>query len=373
MKRILCLVLTVIFILNCLTVCGFAADSDSSSALITGITVAFPASKSFTLGVYQSRKLYINVSPESAAENVSWSVADKKIATVSSDGVVTAKKEGKTNVTVFSTDGSKKSLTYTVTVKARKEGNNVSTKSCTIVNTENAKYTYERLTKDLKSLKQSYPYIFDYVSLGKSYDNRDIYEIVIGNRGSKNKILVQSTVHAREYINSLLVMEQVEALCANYYTGTYRAKYYSELLDNCCFYIIPMVNPDGVAISTKGADGIKDDTLRAKVIKMCKKYGDGKSSYYKKWKANARGVDLNRNWDCNWKTAKKLSTHACSSGYKGSAPNSEKETKILKKAVETVKPKVVISYHSNGEVIYWDFIYIFRMDIIGKDFPRSLK
>ena len=345
MKKILCLVLSVVFILSCLSVYGFAEDSDGStntesSVCITEMSPVDPSSKEIKLAAYQSRPIIISVLPTDAKDLVSWSVADKTIARVSADGVVTGKKAGKTTVTVAAADGSRKKITYKVTVTARQPGNNLSTESCTVVNTQKSKYTYDQMCKDLKILKQTYPYLLDYVSLGKTYDNREIYEIVIGNKDSKNKIFVQSTIHAREYINSMLVMEQVEALCANYYSGSYRGKYYSELLENCCFYIVPMSNPDGVAISTKGADGIRDNTLRSKVIKMYKKYGEGKSSYYTKWKANARGVDLNRNWDCNWKS-KKTVTYACSEGYKGSSPVSEKETKILKNEVETLKPKAI--------------------------------
>ncbi len=355
MKRVICLILTLIAVLNCLTLSGFAAGT-GVSAKITSITAADPDTKNVTVARFQSRKLYISVLPKGAENNVSWSVADKSVAVVSQDGTVTGKNVGNTTVTVTSTDGSKKSVTYKVTVTARKDGNSLSTDSCTVVNTQKTAYPYGQLCKDIKGLKQKYPYIFDYVSLGTSYDNRQIFELIIGNKNSKNKIFVQATVHAREYINSVLVMKQAEALCENYYSGTYRGKYYSELLENCCFYIIPMSNPDGVSISIYGADGIRDDALRSKVVKMCNKYGSGKRSYYTLWKANARGVDLNRNWDCNWATSKNTVNYACSSGYKGPSAFSEKETKILKNEVETLQPKTVISYHSNGSYIYWDFI-----------------
>ena len=328
----------------------------SQKDLITKIAPADPASKSINLALYQSRKLNIEVTPKGSKSHVSWSVADKKIASVSAQGVVTGLKTGKTTVTVAAIDGSSKSLTYTLTVTARKGSNSLNTKNCTVVNTNKTAYPYAQMCKDITSLKQKYPYIFDYVKLGTSYDNRGIFEIVIGNKNAKNKVFVQASIHAREYINSMLVMKQAETLCANYYTGTYRGRYYSEMLDNCCFYIIPMANPDGVNISIYGAKGINDKTLRSKVVGLCNKYGSGSSYYYTQWKANARGVDLNRNWDCNWNRGRNAINYACAEGYKGPSPASEKESKILKKEVERLKPKAVISYHSFGSVIYWDFI-----------------
>ena len=357
MKRVLCLLLSLIFILNSFVISASAksGSANTDTVLITGITRSDPKTGSFTLAVRQSRRLIINVSPKNATGSVEWSVGDKKIATVSSDGVVTGKKAGKTTVTAAATDGSNKKVTYTVTITKRETGNNLNANLCSVVNTTKSKYNYKQLKTDLAGLKEKYPYIFDYVSLGKSYDSRNIYEIILGNRNSKKKVFIQATMHAREYINTVLVMEQAEALCANYYTGTYDGKYYSELLENCCLYIVPMANPDGVAISIYGADGIVDEVLHSDVVKMCKDYGNGKSSYYKYWKANARGVDLNRNWDCNWAN-KEGADYACSENYNGPYPESEKETKIIKKEIETLKPDVIISYHSNGEVIYWDFL-----------------
>ena len=395
MKKLLSLILSIICILNCACIYSFAENTtqaneissdnfitDSISAendennneeiseptedvsddgeekptiYVTSITPTNPAKKSIELAVCQTRQLKIKIKPSSAKKYISWSVKDKKIASVSKNGLVTGKKAGKTTVTVAATDDSGKSITYNVKVNARKSGNHLSTKSCTVVKTKKTKYPYKQLYIDIKNLRKKYPDLFHYKTVGKSYDKRNIYELIIGNQKSKNKIFVQASVHAREYINSMLVMKQVEVLCENYYKGTYRGKYYNELLQNCCFYIIPMANPDGVSISIHGASGIKDKKLRSGVKKMCKKYGKGKASYYTRWKANVRGVDLNRNWNCNWKKYSGAK-HPCSENYKGPSVFSEKETKVLKKEVERLKPKTVISYHSCGSIIYWDFV-----------------
>lgn len=55
----------------------------------------------------------------------------------------------------------------------------------------------------------------------------------------------------------------------------------------------------------------------------------------------------------NWKSYKKSAPS--SADYKGPTAGSEKETKIMIKLIEKVKPKTVISYHSTGSIIYWNF------------------
>ncbi len=67
-----------------------------------------------------------------------------------------------------------------------------------------------------------------------------------------------------------------------------------------------MVNPDGVTISQKGVDGISDAVLKSQLEDCYQQdlvsgnaYSDSRQ-YFALWKANARGVDLNRNFDAGW-------------------------------------------------------------------------
>ncbi len=223
-----------------------------------------------------------------------------------------------------------------------------------VVNPWNAKYTYAAMQSDLKKLSEKYAEFMSFDSIGTTYDDRKIYEVTVGNVNAKRHIMIQATMHAREYINSLLVMRQLECICANYYTGTYNGYYYSELLDKVCLHILPMVNPDGVSISQFGAKGINNTALRNSVSSICNKYGGGRSYYYTRWKANARGVDLNRNYPLNWDKLKTIN-HPANSMFKGYSACSEKETNVMINRINGLKPKCVISYHSTGSVIYWSF------------------
>ena len=71
-----------------------------------------------------------------------------------------------------------------------------------------------------------------------------------------------------------------------------------------------------------------------------------------RWKANARGVDLNRNWNVAFKTSGRKG----SSGYCGPKAESESETRALVNWSNRIQKqgKIVgiVSYHSTGSIIY---------------------
>jgi hypothetical protein len=76
-----------------------------------------------TATVYVGSKLNLtakaNVSGKKPNKTLKWTSSKTDVATVSSKGVVTAKKVGKTTITVQSTDGTNKKATCTVEVKAK--------------------------------------------------------------------------------------------------------------------------------------------------------------------------------------------------------------------------------------------------------------
>lgn len=111
-----------------------------------------------------------------------------------------------------------------------------------------------------------------------------------------------------------------------------------------CIYVIPMDNPDGVSISQYGAEGLRNKKLR----KKCKKLGHNEV-----WKANARGVNLNNNFPAGFMKKKKAKAHYMK--YFGKKAGSEKETKALMKFIDEIQPQTVLNLHSTGSILYWDF------------------
>lgn len=70
--------------------------------------------------------------------------------------------------------------------------------------------------------------------------------------------------------------------------------------------------------------------------------------------ANARGVDLNRNFDALWENID--TTQAPSfMNYRGEAPESEPETQALVAYTDRYAFDATLSYHATGSAIYWEF------------------
>lgn len=318
----------------------------------------YVSGKTIHLAKGQSRTLYYAVKPSNALEEAKaiamWTSNNEKIAVVNKEGKVTGKKPGKAEITLSTTDPNIKPITLTVQVSARKEGTKYSEKDLSIVNTSKALYSYKSMEKDLKDLEKKYGDILHVNVLADTYDDRHIYQVVLGNPNAK-KVMVQSAIHAREYMTTQLTMKQIEFYCKNYYTGIYKSQYFSELFDDVAFCIVPMANPDGVTISQYGPSGIRDKTLRQKTVSIGNKLGGEKRSYYKTWKANARGVDLNRNFDQYWEILKNNTPGISSQGFKGFEPASEIETRTLVDMFFEIEPVATISYHSTGSIIYWDY------------------
>ena len=220
-------------------------------------------------------------------------------------------------------------------------------KTGNIVNIKDKKYSYSDMETDLKQFAKTYPDIVSLESLGKTADKRKIYCLRMGNPDAKKQIIVQAGIHAREWPNCQMLMKSIERYLVNYKTGKYNKMTYKEIFDQVAVYVIPMVNPDGVTISQYGVNKIKDKKLRKKVKKM-KRYGG-----YTRWKANARGVDLNRNFPASW-GRKKAEKKPASEGYPGKKAKSEKETKAVLKLIKQMPNlKACINIHSRGELIYW--------------------
>jgi g-D-glutamyl-meso-diaminopimelate peptidase len=212
-----------------------------------------------------------------------------------------------------------------------------------IVSTDHQLYDYAELSNDLKQLESRYSEYCQVNVIGKSADKRNIYEVVLGNQNADKHMLVIANLHAREYMTTQLCMKQIEYYLQNYNKKVDGRKI-SDILDNVCIHIVPSCNPDGTAISQYGFDAIKNEKLRANLYKM------GGSPLT--WKANARGVDLNMNWDIGFTVKNKKG----SSGYSGTKAASESETRAIINLIDSIqksgKLSGVVSYHTAGSIIY---------------------
>ena len=79
-----------------------------------------------------------------------------------------------------------------------------------IVQVSNLKYSYDQMQQDLAALQERYPGQMVVDSLGTTADGRDITEVILGDVDAEHHILIQATMHAREYMNTVLAMNQIE-------------------------------------------------------------------------------------------------------------------------------------------------------------------
>lgn len=226
----------------------------------------------------------------------------------------------------------------------------------------NIDYTYEIMEENIKSLKRIYPFI-EIGSFGKSVLGKDLYYIKLGN--GKNKVSYNAAHHAIEWITSPLLMRFAENFLKAYVRGENIEGYSPrEIWQSSTIYLIPMVNPDGVDLVLNGLS--KDNPYYNQLIQWNK----GSMDFSQNWSANIRGVDLNHNYNASFEEAKAAEKLYGVYGpgptrYGGPYPESEPETKAMVEFTRKGDFRLVIAYHTQGEVIYWTY-----KDLAGEEARR---
>jgi hypothetical protein len=227
------------------------------------------------------------------------------------------------------------------------EINKINTNTYENIVKPNVVYSYEMMMEDALKLSNIYPDLIRISSIGKSVEGRDILFISLG-KGAE-KILLNGSHHAREYITTTFLMKMIEDYAYSYRNnlkpGGYDVK---SILKEVTILVIPMVNPDGVNLVQKGLNFVKRPDMIKKMNLLNTRYG------YKSWKTNINGVDLNRNYPTGWEERKTTVKSPSSEQYKGKSAASEPEVKAMIAFVEENKDiSIYASYHTQGEVIYW--------------------
>lgn len=215
------------------------------------------------------------------------------------------------------------------------------------------KYTYDIMEMNIMGLKQRYPFI-DISSIGNSVLGNELYMIKLGN--GKKKLHFNGSHHSLEWINSVFLMMFIEKFCNAFVNNEPLAGFdVRNIFETCTFYIVPMVNPDGVNLVNEGLQ--LDNPYYGDLLKWNK---TGKP-FSEVWQANILGVDLNHNYDAAWEESKKAEERLGITGpgptrYSGDFPFSEPETIAMRDLTKNEDFYMAIAYHTQGEVIYWNFM-----------------
>ncbi len=214
-------------------------------------------------------------------------------------------------------------------------------------------YTYDVLQQDLKTLCSEYSFLEPF-SLGASVRGRTLWALRWG-KGEK-RIFLNGAHHGMEWITSMLLMRMVEECCRQYRDGTAIGNVqFRKLYESINLVVCPMVNPDGVSLAVNGLEEDMPPILKTRLRSY-----NGDSDDFSKWQANINGVDLNHNYDADFE---KGVFHQHRLGifspgptrYSGTEPESEPESRAIADFTRLFKPHLAVAYHTQGEVIYYDF------------------
>ena len=184
---------------------------------------------------------------------------------------------------------------------------------------------------------------------------RPVRTLVIGT--GQRKVLYTAAHHANEWITAPLLLKFVEEFAdAVEKGGQIGGVDAVALAAQTTIYTVPMVDPDGVALVTGEIQPGQTQYEVARAI------GAGFPSipFPQGWKANLLGVDLNLNYPAGWLQARENKyalgfTRPAPRDFVGRAPLDQAETRALAGYTEVIDPLLVLAYHTQGQVIYWQF------------------
>ena len=210
---------------------------------------------------------------------------------------------------------------------------------------------YKALMNTLQCFSDRYPFI-GITYMGTSILGKGIPMVTLGKHSGRCKgVLYVGCHHGMEWLTSILLLRFINDYCEALKHGCRMFNVnMQKLFSSRTIHVIPQLNVDGADIQINGVDGC---ILKDRLISM------NGSEDFTHWQANARGVDLNHNYDAGFYEYKKLEAElgingGCATRFSGESPESEPEvaslTSLLRYSDEI---GMVMTLHTQGEEIYW--------------------
>ncbi|MGC2999924.1 M14 family metallopeptidase [Streptomyces sp. G35A] len=215
-------------------------------------------------------------------------------------------------------------------------------------------HNHAEMNAEIDQRLAAYPGIMSKRVIGTSHQGRAIVAIKISDNvatdESEPEVLFTHHQHAREHLTVEMALYLLRELGAGYGSDPR----VTDMVNGREIWIIPDLNPDGGEY-------------------------DIASGSYRSWRKNRQpnsgssyvGTDLNRNWDHRWGCCGGSSGSTSSETYRGSAPESATEVKVV---ADFVRSRVVggvqqikagIDFHTYSELVLWPFGYTYSDTATG--------
>ncbi|WP_055695482.1 M14 family metallopeptidase [Streptomyces prasinopilosus] len=215
-------------------------------------------------------------------------------------------------------------------------------------------HNYAEMNAEIDQRLAAYPNIMSKRVIGRSYQGRDIVAIKISDNVTADEnepeVLFTHHQHAREH----LTVEMALYLLREFGAGYGSDSRITNMVNGREIWIVPDLNPDGGEY-------------------------DIATGSYRSWRKNRQpnsgssyvGTDLNRNWNYRWGCCNGSSGSTSSETYRGSAPESAPEVKVV---ADFVRSRVVggvqqikagVDFHTYSELVLWPFGYTYSDTTTG--------
>ncbi|GAB2818998.1 M14 family metallopeptidase [Streptomyces chlorus] len=215
-------------------------------------------------------------------------------------------------------------------------------------------HNYAEMNAEIDQRLAAYPNIMSKRVIGRSYQGRDIVAIKISDNVTADEnepeVLFTHHQHAREHMTVEMALYLLRELGAGYGSDSR----ITNMVNGREIWIVPDLNPDGGEY-------------------------DIATGSYRSWRKNRQpnsgssnvGTDLNRNWDYRWGCCGGSSGSTSSETYRGSAPESAPEVKVV---ADFVRSRVVggvqqikagVDFHTYSELVLWPFGYTYSDTTTG--------
>ncbi|MBR2046998.1 MAG: M14 family metallocarboxypeptidase [Oscillospiraceae bacterium] len=208
--------------------------------------------------------------------------------------------------------------------------------------------------QSVERLLAEYPFLRG-ENIGTTAFRRPVWSVCIGT--GPRTVLYSGAHHANEWITATVLLKFLEdyaaAIVSGGNIGDVSARELSERTTVC---VVPMVNPDGVDLVTGVLQPNDEEYERA--LGFARNYPN--IPFPDGWKANLNGVDLNLQYPAGWLRAREIKfrqgyTSPAPRDYVGRAPLNQVESLALYDYTNRLRPELVLAYHTQGGVIYYQY------------------